>query len=57
MTVFFVPSQRNPAEPSDQWLPAGAFDAGLEALAQPVRRLDGGARHLARGDLAELTAA
>ncbi|OEJ62516.1 hypothetical protein BGM19_35520 [Streptomyces agglomeratus] len=29
---LLVLSQRDPAEPSDQWFPAGAFDAGLEAL-------------------------
>nr|WP_171076188.1 hypothetical protein [Streptomyces sp. YIM 121038] len=33
---LLVPSQRDPAEPSDQWLPAGVFDAGLEALSTPA---------------------
>ena len=39
---LLVLSQRDPAEPSDQWFPAGAFDAGLEARARPVRCVDSG---------------
>ena len=32
-----LPSQRNTAEPCDQWLPAVAFDPGFQALSGPVR--------------------
>ncbi|MDH6222821.1 hypothetical protein M2283_010173 [Streptomyces pseudovenezuelae] len=41
---LLVLSQRDPAEPPDQWLPAGAFDAGLEALAWPGAVIGGGAQ-------------
>jgi hypothetical protein len=33
---LFLPPQRNATEPSDQWFPAVAFDAGLEAFVWPV---------------------
>jgi hypothetical protein len=34
--------QGNAAKACDQWLPALSFDAGFEAPARPVRRVDGG---------------
>ena len=44
-----LPFERDPAEPGDQWVPAVADDAGLEARARPVRCHDFGlvlGRHL-----------
>src|SRR6476660_7579415 len=39
---ILLPPERNAAEPCDQWLPAAAFDLGLQALAWPVRCVDDG---------------
>jgi hypothetical protein len=49
MTAFFLPFERDAAEPCDQWFPACPFDAGFEAPAWPVRGGDDGlvlSRHL-----------